>query len=142
MTKEDRYDKLYLDIAKRVSEMSHALRKKVGAVLVKDNNIISFGWNGTPSNFNNVCEFERNGEIITKDEVVHAEQNMLSKANKGTQSTIGATCYLTLSPCFYCAKSLLQSGIKRVVFIEEYRNKNPVKFLQQSGIIVERKCFE
>lgn len=136
MKKQQKYDKLYLDITLRISEMSLATRKKVGCCIVKDNNIISFGWNGTPSGFDNQCETE-NGD--TKPEVIHAEMNAFSKLLKnGNQSIEGATIYLTLSPCWDCAKVIIQSGVKRVVYLDEYRNIDPLRFLEKTGIDIKK----
>jgi dCMP deaminase len=122
-----------MDIAIRISEMSYATRKKVGCCIVKDNNIISFGWNGMPRGFPNECE---NGDI-TNSECTHAEMNAFSKllAN-GNQSILGSTLYLTLSPCYECSKIIIASGIKEVIYLEEYRINEPIDFLIASGIDV------
>jgi dCMP deaminase len=129
------YDKLYLDVAERFAQMSYATRSKVGGVLVKDNNIISFGWNGTPAGFDNRCE---NDENATLPIVVHCEENIFAKlARKGCISAEGSTIYLTLSPCFNCSKLIIQSGVKRVVYLEEYRDKAPIEFLKRAKI----KCI-
>ena len=133
MNKQQKYDKLYLDIAKRVSEMSYANRKKVGAVIVKDGNIISFGWNGSPSGFDNECEDE---DGITLPYVVHAEQNALYKLARSGESAVGSTLYLTLSPCITCALGIIQSGISRVVYLEEYSDTSSLDFLEASNIEV------
>lgn len=106
-------DKLYIDIAGRMAEMSKAERLKVGAVLVKDDHIIAAGYNGTPRGMDNVCE-DSNGK--TKPWVVHAEENVLIQAARSNNSTIGSTLYITHSPCESCAKLILQAGIKRVVY--------------------------
>lgn len=135
-----KHDDLYIDITYTVSSYSRCRRQKVGAVIVKDNNIISFGWNGTPPGFDNVCECE--GGFATKDEVIHAEQNALAKAARSTISTEGATLYLTLSPCWNCAKSIIQSGIKRVVYVTKYRDDRPIQFLADAGVAVEQKNDE
>jgi dCMP deaminase len=131
MTKEEKYNKLYLDIAFRVAEMSYAIRKKVGCVAVKDGNIISIGWNGTPAGFPNDCESEKDGILTTLPEVLHAELNCLSKIAKSNETSEGSTMYLTLSPCFECAKLILQSGVKKVYYSEEYRNLDGVIFLKK-----------
>lgn len=128
-----KHDGLYMSLAHTVSEMSHCKRKKVGALIVKDGNIMSFGWNGTPPGFENRCE---DGDV-TKLEVIHAEQNALSKAAASTVSTVGATMFVTVSPCEYCAKSIIQSGIKRVVYQEEYRDSWALQFLVKAGVSVE-----
>ena len=135
-SKQHRYDKLYLDIAKRIAEMSNAKRSKVGGVLVNNNNIISFGWNGTPTGFPNECEDENN---VTLPIVVHTETNIFAKLSKnGGPSANGATLYLTLSPCYDCAKQIIQSGVKRLVYSVEYRVKEPIEFIKKAGIEV---CF-
>jgi dCMP deaminase len=127
-------DFLYLNIAKLVAERSKANRKKVGAVLVKNKNIVSFGWNGTPSGFNNACEDDNN---CTLSLVVHAEANAICKAAKMGLSIEGADLYLTLSPCIECIKLIIQSGIKRVIFSEKYRDFEPIKYLKQAKIKVD-----
>lgn len=131
------YDKLYMDIAMRVSEMSYAIRNKVGCIIVKDHNIISYGFNGTPSGFDNSCEYTNvNNELETKLEVLHAESNAISKLAKTSYSSDGATVYITLSPCFECAKLLIQSGINKIFYKEQYRNLNGIELLQKAGITV------
>lgn len=127
---------MYMDIAKRVGEMSHAKRKKVGCICVKDGRIISMGWNGTPTGFDNKCEIEIDGKLKTREEVLHAELNCISKLAKSTESSRGSAMYLTLSPCFQCAKLIIQSEITEVYYTEEYRDIAGVKFLQESGVKV------
>lgn len=127
MTKQRKLDTVYLNIAKEISTLSHCTRSKVGAVIVKDNNIISFGYNGTPAGVDNCCE--RHG--VTVPEVIHAEMNAILKAAKTGHSVDGASLYLTLSPCVECAKLILQSGIKRVVYLDQYRKTEGVDFLKQ-----------
>lgn len=122
----------YLGIAKNISTASYCQRKKVGAVLVKNDNIISFGYNGTISGFENVCEIDN----ITKSEVLHAETNALAKCCKSSYSSEGATMYVTLSPCFECAKIIIQAGIKMVVYIEDYRDKSGLELLKKAKIDV------
>lgn len=143
----EKFDKQYLRIAKIWAENSHAVRSKVGSIIVKDNMIISDGYNGTPSGFDNCCEYEihsfrpEDGEFIelkTKPEVLHAEANAITKLAKSTQSSDGATLYVTMSPCFECAKLIIQSGIKRVVYEEEYRKTDGLELLKKAGIIVEK----
>ncbi len=134
----DKMNKLYMDIAIRLSEMSYAQRKKVGAILVKDDNILSFGWNGMPSGFDNCCEYQglQNG-LTTKKEVTHAELNIFAKLSKnGTIGTKDSTLYVTLSPCFECSKLIVQSGVKIVYYLEEYRDSSPIEFLQKAGVEV------
>lgn len=130
--KRKRYDLLYMNIAEQVAKMSHATRNKVGAIVVKGDNIISFGWNGTPTGFDNCCE---DGDI-TKPEVIHAECNALIKLARTTGNSADGTLYLTLSPCNECSKLIIQSRIKRVVFKEVYRISEPIEMLKKAGIEV------
>jgi dCMP deaminase len=127
MDKQHKLDTVYLNIAKEISTLSHCTRSKVGAVIVKENNIISFGYNGTPTGTDNCCE--RHG--ITVAEVIHAEMNAILKAAKTGHSVDGAALYLTLSPCVECAKLILQSGIKRVIYLDQYRKTDGIDFLKQ-----------
>ena len=108
---------------------------KVGCLVVKDKSIISDGYNGSPSGFPNICESE---EMVTLPYVLHAEANAITKLAKSTQSSIEATMYVTLSPCFECAKLIIQSGIKRIVFCDVYRNTDPLIFLSEGGIEITR----
>jgi dCMP deaminase len=143
------FDRAYLEVAKIFSTLSRAKRSRVGAVIVKDKNIISFGFNGTPSGRDNYCEYENeNGEIKTKQEVLHGESNAILKAATSTYSTEGAILYQTLSPCFECCKLIIQAKIKEVVYLEEYRDTSGLDLLQSVGIKithfkeeqVENKC--
>jgi dCMP deaminase len=118
--KDERYDNLYMDIAKRVSEMSHDTDTKVGAVIVKDGNIISMGWNGTPSGFPNNCKDTTTGRTLPI--VIHAEANAICKLARSSTNGEGATLYTTLSPCTECTKLILQSGISDVVVGQAYEN--------------------
>jgi len=129
--KQLRYDKAYLRMAKTWSELSHCQRKQVGAIIVKDGMIISDGYNGTPSGFENVCEDEDNK---TKDYVLHAEANAITKVAKSGNSSDGATLYVTTSPCVECSKLIIQSGIKRVVFSNKYRIETGLDILKQVGV--------
>lgn len=131
--KQLRYDQAYLRMALEWGKLSHCKRKQVGALIVRDNMIISDGYNGTPSGFPNCCE-DDNGD--THWYVLHAEANAILKVAKSTQSAKGATLYLTLSPCKECSKLILQSGISRVVFINAYKDSAGVDFLKESGIDV------
>lgn len=131
--KQLRYDQAYLRMALEWGKLSHCVRKQVGALIVRDNMIISDGYNGTPSGFPNVCENE-NGE--THWYVLHAEANAILKVAKSTQSAKDATLYLTLSPCKECSKLILQAGITRVVFMNAYKDTSGVDFLKESGIEV------
>ena len=127
MEKQQKLDKTFINIAKEVGTLSHCTRSKVGAVLVKDGNVISFGYNGTPAGMDNGCE-ENN---VTKDEVIHAEMNAILKAAKSGNAVDGSTLYLSLSPCQNCCKLIIQSGIKRVVYLEGYRDLKPIEFLSK-----------
>ena len=142
MPAQEDLDNTYLKMAETWSELSKAKRKKVGCIIVKDGAIISDGYNGTPSGFNNDCEFEDpfNKKLVTKPEVLHAESNAITKLAKSTQSSNGATVYITISPCVECAKLIVQSGIKRVVFKKIYKNDEGIKILNRAGIKV--KCIE
>lgn len=126
-----RYDEMYMSIAEIISKRSTAIKKKVGAVIVKDNSIISYGYNGTPSGFSNMCEDE-NGK--TKPEVLHAESNAISKVSKSTFSSDKATLYVTMSPCIECAKLIIQSGIVKVIFKEYYKDTFGLELLKRVNI--------
>lgn len=162
------YDNVYMKIAKCVSELSYANRNKVGCIIVSgEGQIISQGFNGTPSGYDNCCEdiectckwvhgcctnaepIEKMKSIehckgcsycnlITKREVLHAESNAISKCAKWYSSTQGATLYVTLSPCFECAKLIIQAGIKRVCYGEEYRDRSGLNFLLQNNIEIKQ----
>ena len=129
-----KFDRRYIEMAEIWAKNSYCKRRQVGALLVKDNMIISDGYNGTPSGFENVCE--ENG--VTKPYVLHAEANAISKIAKSGNSSAGATLYVTASPCMECAKLIIQSGIKRVVYKDEYRLTDGVDLLRRAGIEVER----
>ena len=137
-------DKVYMEMAKTWSQLSHANRLKVGALIVKNGTIIADGFNGTPSGFENECEEvvnDENGQFKgyqTKWYVLHAEANAIIKIAKSTQSCEGATLYLTNSPCAECSKLILQSGIKRVVYADEYRDTTGIDFLRRAGIEVKK----
>ena len=133
--KRNRYDKAYLRIAKEWGLLSYCKRKKVGAIIVKDRMIISDGYNGTPSGFENCCEDE---EGVTRWDVLHAEANAILKVARSTQSCEGATLYITLSPCKECSKLIHQAGIKRVVYNNGYRDDSGIAFLKKAGVIVEQ----
>ncbi len=130
-SKQRKYDIAYLRIAKEWAKLSHCERKQVGALIVKNRMIISDGFNGTPSGFENCCEDE---EGKTKWEVLHAEANAILKVAASTQSTVGATLYVTLSPCRDCSKLIYQSGITRVVFSKKYKDISGLKFLEKAGV--------
>ncbi|WP_438966122.1 deoxycytidylate deaminase [Flavobacterium sp.] len=132
--KKIKYDKAYLRIAKEWGQLSYCERKKVGAIIVKDKMIISDGYNGTPSGFENCCEDEDNN---THWFVLHAEANAILKVARSTQSCEGATLYITLSPCKDCSKLIHQSGIKRVVYYNEYKDTSGIDFLKNAGVEVQ-----
>ena len=129
-----KFDARYIEMAEIWAKNSYCKRRQVGALLVKDNMIISDGYNGTPSGFETVCE--ENG--VTKPYVLHAEANAISKVAKSGNSSEGATLYVTASPCIECAKLIIQSGIKRVVYKDEYRLTDGVDLLTRAGIEVEK----
>jgi len=133
-TKQRKLDERYLRMARIWAENSYCNRRQVGALVVKDNSIISDGYNGTPSGFPNVCEDE-NG--VTIPYVLHAEANALTKLAKSNNSSNGATLYVTTSPCLECAKLIIQAGIQRVVFSERYRIQDGILLLKKAGIEVE-----
>jgi dCMP deaminase len=133
----------YLKLAKQIAEESRAQRLKVGAIIVKDNNIVSFGYNGTPKGFDNECEFKqetytyvnKDGYVlVTKPEVLHAESNAIAKCAKSVHSSDGATLYTTHSPCFECCKLIIQSGITVVVFETDFRDRSGLELLDKAGI--------
>ena len=131
LLKQKKYDIAYLKMAKEWAKLSYCHRRQVGALIVKDKMIISDGYNGTPTGFENICEDEENN---TKWYVLHAEANAIMKVAASTQSCEGATLYITLSPCKECSKLIFQSGIKRVVYIVEYKDKTGIDFLKKSGL--------
>ena len=133
--KQKRYDKAYMKMAQTWGELSHCERKKVGALIVKDRMIISDGYNGTPSGFENECEDENN---YTKWYVLHAEANAILKVAASAQSCEGATLYITLSPCRECSKLIHQAGIKRVVYSVEYKDRSGLDFLKKAGVILNQ----
>ena len=135
LKKRNKYDKAYLRIAKEWSQLSYCKRKQVGAIIVRDRMIISDGYNGTPTGFENCCEDESG---LTNWYVLHAEANAILKVARSTQTCDGATLYITLSPCQECSKLIHQSGIKRVVYQHGYRDTTGVDFLMQAGVIVEQ----
>lgn len=150
-------DKYYIKVAKACAENSKARKLQVGAIIVKDNQIISDGFNGTPSGFDNNCENEvkinremcrvcekehcegcDNIALDTKPEVLHAESNAITKCARSGRASEGATIYITHSPCLSCAKLIIQSGIKRVVYNEPYKNEDGINLLRQAGIRIEK----
>jgi dCMP deaminase len=132
--KQYELDRRYLRMAEIWAENSYCIRRKVGALIVKDNMIISDGFNGTPSGFENVCEDENN---VTKPYVLHAEANAITKVAASSNSSKGATIYVTSAPCIECSKLIIQSGIKRVVYSEKYRIEDGCNLLIRANIIVD-----
>ena len=130
----NKFDEKYIRMAKIWATNSYCKRRQVGALIVKDKMIISDGYNGTPSGFENDCEDNN----VTKPYVLHAEANAITKVAKSGNSSESATLYVTASPCIECAKLIIQSGIKRVVYSEEYRLDDGLKLLSRAGIEVEK----
>jgi len=133
--KQLKFDKAYLRIAREWSKLSHCNRKQVGALIVKDRMIISDGYNGTPSGFENYCEDE---EGYTKWYVLHAEANAILKVAGSTQSCKDATLYITMSPCKNCSKLIHQSGISRLVYQIDYKDNSGLEFLERAGVELEQ----
>ena len=133
--KETKFDRSYLEMAAVWAKNSYCRRRQVGAILVKDRMIISDGYNGTPSGFENVCEDDND---VTKPYVLHAEANAITKVAKSSNSSLGATLYVTASPCLECAKLIIQAGIRRVVYSEEYRITDGLDLLRRAGIQVDK----
>jgi len=133
--KSRKFDKSYIEMAYVWARNSYCKRMQVGALIVKENMIISDGYNGTPSGFENLCEDENN---ITKPYVLHAEANAITKVAKSNNSSNGATLYVTDSPCIECAKLIIQAGIKRVVYSRKYRITDGLDLLNRAGIVVEQ----
>ena len=136
--KQTEYDKRYLEMAKIWAKNSYCKRRQVGALIVKGKMIISDGYNGTPSGFENICEDENN---ITKSYVLHAEANAITKVAKPNNSSEGATLYITTSPCVECSKLIIQSGIKRVVFSDKYHNIEGLHLLKRAKIEIKHLEF-
>ncbi|GAA4165237.1 dCMP deaminase family protein [Chryseobacterium ginsenosidimutans] len=131
----NKFDKAYLKMAQEWAKLSYCKRKQVGALIVKDRMIISDGYNGTPSGFENCCE---DNEGKTHWYVLHAEANAILKLASSTQSAKGGTLYLTLSPCKECSKLILQAGIARLVYINEYSDDDGISFLKNHNIEIEQ----
>lgn len=132
--KQNTLDLRYLRMARIWAENSYCKRRQVGALLVKNGAIISDGFNGTPSGFENICEDENN---ISKPYVLHAEANAITKIARSSQNSDGATLYVTASPCIDCAKLIIQSGIRRVVYGEQYRLDDGIRLLERAGIEIK-----
>ena len=138
-TKQSLLDYRYLRMARIWAENSYCRRRQVGALVVKDKMIISDGYNGTPSGFENVCEDETG---TTFPYVLHAEANAITKLARSSNNSDGATLYVTASPCIECAKLIIQSGIRRVVYAEKYRLTDGIDLLKKAGVKVEYKALE
>lgn len=139
------YDLAYMRMAICLKPLSYAIRSKVGCIIVSDDDqIIAQGYNGMPKGYPNSCEYEiwddeeKINKLVTKAEVLHAESNAIAKCAKWEASCDGGTAYVTLSPCLQCSKLLVQSGIKRVVFMDEYHDLSPIKFLLMGGLKVQK----
>jgi len=140
---KEKFIKLYMDWASRTAQLSHARRLQVGAVIVKDDSVISYGYNGMPAGWDNNCEelvyrIAAEPVLKTKPEVLHAESNAIAKLAKSTNSGLGADLFVTHMPCLDCAKLIYQSGISRVYYSENYRDDAGVKFLEKSGVEVKQ----
>lgn len=133
--KQHKYDVAYLRMAREWAKLSHCERRQVGSLIVRDRMIISDGYNGTPSGFENYCEDDAG---YTKWYVLHAEANAILKVAGSTQSCKDATLYITMSPCKDCSKLIHQSGIKRVVYMEAYKDDSGLQFLQKAGVAIEQ----
>ena len=131
---DEKFDKRYMRMATIWAENSYCERRKVGALVVKNQMIISDGYNGTPAGFENVCEDANN---VTKPYVLHAEANAITKIARSNNNSEGAPLYVTASPCIECAKLIIQAGIKRVVYGEKYRLTDGIDLLERAGVIVE-----
>jgi dCMP deaminase len=134
-----KYKQAYMKTAGIFAELSHAQRLHVGAIIVKDNRVISIGYNGMPSGWDNDCEYtQEDGTLKSKAEVLHAETNAIAKLARSTESGLDADLFVTHSPCLDCAKLIYQSGIKRVFYANAYRDNSGIAFLKSSGIEVEQ----
>ena len=140
---KQKYIDLYMDWAARTAQLSHAVRLQVGAVIVKDDSVISYGYNGMPAGWDNNCEelvyrIAQEPILKTKPEVLHAESNAIAKLAKSANSGLGATMFITHAPCMECAKLIDQSGIGHVLYRSAYRDVSGVTFLEKSGVKVEQ----
>ena len=138
MASQKSLDKTYMRMAEELSKLSYAERKKVGCLIVKDTQIISEGYNGTPTGFDNACEYYNHvDEMYTKPEVLHAESNAITKLARSTNSSSDSTLYVTLAPCFDCSKLIIQAGVKRLVYKDTYR-KDGLALLDKAGVNVSQ----
>lgn len=126
----------YMDVADRFSQLSSAVKLKVGAIVVKDNRIISIGYNGSPSGWDNCCEYNTDSGLKTKPEVLHAEMNCIGKLAKSGESGFGSTMFVTHAPCIECAKLIHSAGISEVYYKNQYRDTSGVEFLEKCSIPV------
>lgn len=133
-SKQRKYDVAYLRMAREWSKLSYCKRRQVGALIVKDKMIISDGYNGTPTGFENCCEDDQGA---TKWYVLHAEANAILKVASSTQTCEGATLYITMSPCKECSKLVHQAGITRIVYLNEYKDNSGIAFLEKAGISIQ-----
>jgi dCMP deaminase len=139
---KDKFKRAYMKTAKTFAELSHAKRLKVGCIIVKDDRIISIGYNGMPAGWDNNCEdITEDGNLKTKSEVLHAESNAIAKLAKSLESGQGATLFVTHSPCLECAKLIYQSGITKVMYEEFYRDNSGLNFLEKSGLELEQLLY-
>lgn len=140
MASQEKLDQTYMAMAEKLSQLSHAMRAKVGAIIVKDTHIIAEGYNGTPAGFDNACEYvDYVDHVHTKPEVLHAESNAIAKIAKSTNSSLGSTLYTTLAPCLDCSKLIIQAGIARVVYKTRYHSSG-IPLLLKAGIHVDELC--
>jgi len=128
------FDDKYIKMCQIWATLSKAKRKQVGCLIVKGDTIISDGYNGTPKGFNNECEYKVDEHLVTKQEVLHAETNAISKLARSTNTSLYSTLYTTYSPCFECSKLIIQSGIDRVVYLESYRDQTGIELLKKANI--------
>jgi len=136
---KEKFKRAYMQTARTFAELSSAQRLHVGAIIVKDDRIISIGYNGMPAGWSNICEdVSEEGSLKTKPEVLHAETNAIAKLARSNESGNNATLFITHSPCLECAKLIYQSGIAHVYYETSYRNNNGIKFLEKSGVKVEQ----
>lgn len=136
---KEKFKRAYMQTAQTFAELSHAQRLKVGCIVVKDDRVISIGYNGMPAGWSNICEdILEDGSTKTKPEVLHAEMNSLMKLAKSTESGNQAAMFITHSPCLECAKSIYQAGISEVYYQHDYRSVDGVEFLRKCGIKIEK----
>ena len=139
---KEKFKQAYMQTAKTFAELSHARRLKVGCIIVKDDRIISIGYNGMPAGWDNNCEdITKEGDLKTKPEVLHAQSNAIAKLAKSSQSGQGATLFVTHSPCLECAKLIYQSGITKVMYEKFYRDNSGLNFLEKSGLELEQLLY-